>query len=184
MAGMNETTSRLDKMSPLTVTRREPITDQTKTSNMHISRNSGMRKLANQTTQVMPIEIRDEQARISKQNTMLDSKIMSVRSRIPMNKKDFKDQNAQQDKYRCFASKYGRGKPKLDPLVTKRLYREVTDTDCGQINMVSMNNLSQTSIGLISVDYNEGSAVAKRNAMVRRPGGGFLRKSQSISGIA
>lgn len=56
--------------------------------------------------------------------------------------------------------------------------REVEDKSPGRVNH---HNTSMTSLGNISVDYNEGSAVAKRNKINERSN--FLKKSQSISAI-
>ena len=64
-----------------------------------------MRKMANQTMD-LPISIKDERARIDKQNAMLDRKLMSVKSNIPMNSHVRNAQSLLMDNYRRFASKY------------------------------------------------------------------------------
>ena len=84
------------------------------------------------------------------------------------------------DNYRRFASKYNAQGPKLDPLVNKKLKHEDVDRSPGR-NLFSMNNLSQKSLGQISVEYNEGSFVNKRNVSIQKSN--FMRKSQSISGM-
>jgi hypothetical protein len=77
------------------------------------------------------------------------------------------------DNYRRFASKFNGQKPKLDPLIAKRL-KKLDDLSPGR-NMQSHSNVSQTSIGLISVKYNEGSALAKQGNLLKK--GHFARKS-------
>ena len=73
---------------------------------------------------------------------MLDAKLTSVRSRIPMNSAVRKDQSLLMENYRRFASKYsGLGPTKLDPLVKKKLQHEVDDRSPGG-QMLSINNMS------------------------------------------
>lgn len=81
-----------------------------------------------------------------------------------------------------FASKYKGVGPSVDPLVSKKLKEEQSDKKFVTRNMHSVHGgISQLSLGNISVDYNEGSAVAKRNSNLKNSR--FLRKSQSISGM-
>ena len=78
-----------------------------------------------------------------------------------MNSAIIKAESKKMDDYNRFASKFGRKKPQLDPLVKKKLKREVDDKEPGKINMMlSMHNMSQTSIDNISIEYNERSVVA------------------------
>lgn len=105
-----------------------------------------------------------------------------------MNSAIYKGESKKMDTYNRFASKYGRKKPKLDPLVLKKVTREVDDKEPGNINMMlSMHNMSQTSLDNLSVEYNEGSLVSRRipaGGMFKKASGPpFLRKSQSIGGM-
>ena len=84
------------------------------------------------------------------------------------------------DNYRRFASKYNAQGPKLDPLVKKKLGHDDNDRSPGR-NLYALNNLSQKSLGQISIEYNEGSFVKQRQTNMQK--GNFMRKSQSISGM-
>ena len=63
----------------------------------------------------------------------------------------------------------------------KKLTREIDDREAGKVNMVlSMHNMSQTSLDDLSVEYNERSLIAKSRKptnMFRKASGAFLRKS-------
>lgn len=79
------------------------------------------------------------------------------------------------DNYRRFASKYNGSKPKMDPLLQRKLEHEVRDTSPGRL-MISIRDNSMTSLDNISVKYNEGGIVGKRNH--------FKSKSSSLRGPA
>ena len=80
------------------------------------------------------------------------------------------------DSYMRFASKYKGVGPQVDPLVSKKLKEEQADNKFVTRNMHSVHGgISQASLGNISIDYNEGSAVAKRNSHLKNSR--FLRKS-------
>ena len=95
------------------------------------------------------------------------------------------DQSLLMDNYRRFASKYNGEKPKLDPLVKKHVYKQGEDVSPGRV----VQSVSKVSLGGISVDYNEGSALARRNESMKRgnhlgsKNTHFMRKSQSINGV-
>lgn len=58
------------------------------------------------------------------------------------------------------------------------MMKDVGDRTPGR-NMLSV--ASNASLGNISVDYNEGSVIAKRQSLLKKSH--FLRKSQSVSRI-
>ena len=86
--------------------------------------------------------------------------------------------------YRRFASKYGGDKPKLDPLVSKKVQRDSNGKSPSVGRNLMMKQIS-------TYDNNEhnaslGSAHREYNGDDRKDSshdGIFMRKSQSISGI-
>ena len=64
-------------------------------------------------------------AKINYENAILVQKLDSVKSSIPMtNASERKEHTVRMGNYRRFASKYAGDRPKLDPLVLKKVKRD------------------------------------------------------------
>ena len=121
----------------------------------------------------MPQRLREEKARIDRQNDKFNKQLAEVRSNIPMNSAVRRREGERMSNYRKFASKYSGQGIKLDPLVHKKLM-EVEDRSPGR-NMQSVANLSNMSRDQINIEYNERSVIAKRQSLLKK--GHFMRKS-------
>ena len=80
--------------------------------------------------QQLPDKLRLMKARINHENAKLVQKLDRVKSSIPLTTpSERKEQTVLMSNYRRFASKYAGEKPKLDPLILKKVKRDAKRGD-------------------------------------------------------
>ena len=106
----------------------------------------------------------------------------NAKTSIPMNSVERKQKTVLMGNYRRFASKYDGGKPRLDPLVSKKVQSDIKVRSPVLSRNFIRNKLSTEKNDLIgSLDSVHRVYDDKRKDSPQD--GIFMRKSQSISGI-